>query len=349
MNNQYLLLLLSFLLTFSSACDDDDTSDECCEALPSPKAVFEANVTTITTNDTISFNSSSTGTVDKVTWLFEGGTPETSDSPTPTIVYNEPGTYDVTLITSGEILSGEFAYDTLVKTEFITVNPKAPTACKIDTLFTGENTFFVFDYDTEGRVKTVSTYFELEEGTITQFDYNASYNVAGQLEKIEISDEDTNDAGEVYMYTYTNEGLIEKIENFNLDDLQTPTSTVTYQHINGEITALSYIFYSEGDEFTTMNFVLDANGNPTSFTRTTGDDTTTESYTYDDKVNPFNDLVWASIFSPEVPFWSPNNQVSRTDDSGDVFSAEFTYNELGYPILSVSEGDTLFVFKYICF
>jgi len=51
-------------------------------------------------------------------WIFEGGTPSTSSAANPVIVYNNPGTYEVTLTASNE--NGA---ESVTKSDFITVLP----------------------------------------------------------------------------------------------------------------------------------------------------------------------------------------------------------------------------------
>jgi PKD repeat protein len=51
--------------------------------------------------DSVSFTDDSYGgPLTNYTWIFQGGSPSTSSSPNPKIVYNNPGHYDVTLIVS---------------------------------------------------------------------------------------------------------------------------------------------------------------------------------------------------------------------------------------------------------
>ncbi len=54
--------------------------------------------------------------VSEYAWVFEGGTPSTSSSANPAVVYNNPGTYEVTLTASNENGSAS-----VTKSEFITV------------------------------------------------------------------------------------------------------------------------------------------------------------------------------------------------------------------------------------
>ena len=50
---------------------------------------------------TVSFTDESTGGVMSWAWTFEGGEPETSSEQNPTVVYNIPGSWDVTLVVNG--------------------------------------------------------------------------------------------------------------------------------------------------------------------------------------------------------------------------------------------------------
>jgi PKD repeat protein len=76
--------------------------------------------TNVCQNSTISFDNSSVGRPSSVSWLFPGGTPASSTSEAPSILYKTPGTYDVTLITTTGL-----DVDTVVKTGFVTVRPGA--------------------------------------------------------------------------------------------------------------------------------------------------------------------------------------------------------------------------------
>jgi PKD repeat protein len=89
------------------------------------KADFESNTTDNTTceggmiafND-LSWNGAPTGW----SWSFPGGTPSTSNVATPTVVYNTPGTYDVSLtVTRGSETA------TTTKTNYIIVNSSTAT------------------------------------------------------------------------------------------------------------------------------------------------------------------------------------------------------------------------------
>lgn len=81
---------------------------------------FTANLTQIPLNDSITFTNTTyggyVGTPVTFHWIFDGGTPDTSDLTSPTIVYSVPGTHNVTLIVNN---GGQI--DTLVQTGYIYV------------------------------------------------------------------------------------------------------------------------------------------------------------------------------------------------------------------------------------
>lgn len=69
----------------------------------SPIAGLQYNNAPICGGELISFMDNSTNTVDSWLWTFEGGTPNTSTDANPTVTYNTPGIYDVTLeVTNSE-------------------------------------------------------------------------------------------------------------------------------------------------------------------------------------------------------------------------------------------------------
>ena len=85
-----------------------------------PVAGFSALETDICAGETVSFVDESTSNVLSWDWSFPGGTPSTSDLENPQIVYNTAGVYPVTLIVTSTV-----GNDTLVRNDFITVDPLA--------------------------------------------------------------------------------------------------------------------------------------------------------------------------------------------------------------------------------
>ncbi|MFH2143379.1 MAG: C25 family cysteine peptidase, partial [Bacteroidota bacterium] len=81
-----------------------------------PVCDFSANQTTVTAGSTVIFTDLSTNYPTSWSWTFAGGTPASSTSQNPSIVYNTPGTYDVSLY----VVNGS-GNDTETKTGYIHV------------------------------------------------------------------------------------------------------------------------------------------------------------------------------------------------------------------------------------
>lgn len=78
---------------------------------------------TVTTGEEINFVDLSAGTPTSWQWSFPGATPATSTEQNPTVIYEHPGTYDVTLtVTDAE------GSDVVTKTSFVTVEGVGPVA-----------------------------------------------------------------------------------------------------------------------------------------------------------------------------------------------------------------------------
>lgn len=83
-----------------------------------PAVDFSANNTNIVEGQTVLFTDLSQNSPTSWAWVFEGGTPGTSSSQNPSVVYNTPGTFNVTLTATNQ-----FGQGTLTKTGYIVVNP----------------------------------------------------------------------------------------------------------------------------------------------------------------------------------------------------------------------------------
>ena len=82
-----------------------------------PIADFTATPTTVYVGETVSFTDMSTNNPTSWNWSFSGGTPTSSTTQNPQIVYNSPGTYNVSLT-----VSNAFGTDTKTKTDYIHVS-----------------------------------------------------------------------------------------------------------------------------------------------------------------------------------------------------------------------------------
>ena len=101
---------------FAFLIDDILISSEYSE----PDAEFTADNTTVETGTTVNFTDQSTQMPTSWSWTFDGGTPATSTQQNPSVVYETPGTYSVSLTATNA-----YGTDTETKTGYITVT-RAP-------------------------------------------------------------------------------------------------------------------------------------------------------------------------------------------------------------------------------
>ncbi len=66
-----------------------------------PQASIQSFKDSLCEGEGITFQSSSSGSIDSLRWLLPGGSPATSTSPSPSIQYDVPGTYSVQLLVFG--------------------------------------------------------------------------------------------------------------------------------------------------------------------------------------------------------------------------------------------------------
>ena len=93
-----------------------------------PTADFSASPTQVCAADSITFTDLSLDEPTSWMWTFPGGTPDTSASQHPIVVYNTPGTYDVKLVVSN--IAGS---DSITMTNYITVNPVPVADAGVDS------------------------------------------------------------------------------------------------------------------------------------------------------------------------------------------------------------------------
>lgn len=85
------------------------------------EADFTANPTTVCPGGQVQFTDLTTGNPTQWQWTFTGGTPSSSTLQNPTVIYNSPGSYSVTLLVSNGSSS-----DQVIKSNFIQVLPASP-------------------------------------------------------------------------------------------------------------------------------------------------------------------------------------------------------------------------------
>jgi len=105
-------------LTVANACDTVYTETE-ISVFSAPEASFIAENVQGCASLSAAFSNLSSGSYTSLIWLFPGGTPGTSNLENPTVMYDQPGVYDVTLIAEGALAS-----DTLIQQALVTVLPQ---------------------------------------------------------------------------------------------------------------------------------------------------------------------------------------------------------------------------------
>jgi PKD repeat protein len=99
-----------------------------------PSAAFSASPTTVCAGGTVSFTDLSSNAPTSWSWTFPGGTPSSSTAQNPTVTYNTPGSYDVTLVAtnangSGNVTFGNYITVNSNPTLSITSNPSNGIVC----------------------------------------------------------------------------------------------------------------------------------------------------------------------------------------------------------------------------
>ncbi len=217
-------------------------------------ANFSASPTTVPVGATVTFTDLSTpsGSITSWQWDFGGSaaTPATSTSSGPIdVTYNTPGTYTITLI-----VSDGTDYDTLVRTDYITVTDTSNTN-SLDADFTADNTtIFVggtvnFTDATTGGTPT-SWSWSFPGGTpSSSTDQNPSgitYNTAGDYDVTLTVSDGTNSDTETktqYIHVVDSNALIMDFDASQTVVLQgTAVDFHSYAVANGPATSWSWTF-----------------------------------------------------------------------------------------------------------
>lgn len=115
--------------TVVNACGSDVVKQSILIVTP-PTADFSAQTLSGCTPFHITFANQSSDNATSFTWQFPGGMPNSSAAKTPSVTYDQPGTYAVTLVATNAAGNSE-----ITKTAYITVtsSPKTAFAFAIDT------------------------------------------------------------------------------------------------------------------------------------------------------------------------------------------------------------------------
>ena len=125
------------LIAQNAHCEPDTFSQSIIVDINAVTAAFNAQNTSGCPDLSVQFNNLSANATD-FQWQFEGGEPNSSMLPNPTILYDFPGTYSVTLIASNE----EDA-DTLTLNNFVQVDTAAMPNFEFEAVIT---TAYFYEY-----------------------------------------------------------------------------------------------------------------------------------------------------------------------------------------------------------
>lgn len=109
-------------LTTTNPCGSTVTTKS-VGLIPPPTANFTATPTSGCASLTVQFTSTATGNPSSYSWSFPGGTPTSSTEQNPVVVYDTPGSYNVTFIALNAGGS-----DTLIQNNYVTVNGAPATS-----------------------------------------------------------------------------------------------------------------------------------------------------------------------------------------------------------------------------
>jgi PKD repeat protein len=142
-----------------------------------PVADFSADQTTVMATSTVQFTDLTINTPSSWSWTFAGGTPSSSTAQNPSVTYNTPGVYDVTLVATNSTGS-----DTETKVGYITVTtlqpPVADFSASATNISAGDSVTFS-DLSSNNPTSWSWTFTGGTPATSTEQNPTVTYNTAG--------------------------------------------------------------------------------------------------------------------------------------------------------------------------
>ncbi len=249
------MLALGAIFLFGCSSEDD--------APAPPSAGFSSDVQEILAGRTVTFTDNSTDAPVQWFWTFEGGTPEFSDAQNPEVIYTERGVYDVSLIVSNEL-----GADSIIMESFITVCEGVISISDDEGTYDGILSFnadddvtgidldgseVAVDYDSEGRLESISFMEGSDENYTVRFDYDAE----GVVEHV--FETEPGRVGERKDYTHTTnaDGSITVTEvtyaetSEGSGEYELTNSSAEYTIVDGNVTAFEFMETEDGQSTVT--------------------------------------------------------------------------------------------------
>ncbi len=258
------------------------------DAPPAPEADFEALATTILVGTSVEFTDLSKGSPDTWSWTFSGGTPGASDEQNPTVVYNTPGQYEVSLTASN--VTGD---DTESKSGYITVLAELEADFEADKTEINEGEVITFTDLTSGATSWSWTFEGGDPSTSTEQNPTVAYMEAGVYE---VTLEASNDLS---------------------SDTETKTSFITvidpYPTLTSEAAIVESLEIAEYDLQSFLRFAFTFDGvltNQVTLDQTWANIASQSFVSVDAKIYQFWDLAYELIYLANNIIISSNNVIT---------------------------------------
>src|SRR5690554_1408131 len=271
-----------------------------------PNARFEADTTVICEGETLQFNDLSSGPPTSWSWTFNGGTPSSSTDQNPTVVYDTPGNYSVTLS-----ITSDGGNSSITKTNYITVNP-APTPT---IAATGSTT--ICDGDSV-LLSSLNTYdrYQWSNGDTTQ----NSYTLVGGENTLTVTSSNgctgiSNPITVTIEHNPQPEILVGDTSNLCMGDVITLTSTIQSNYLwsPGGETTQSIDVTSSGTFWVTSSELNGCSRTSESITLNFGNSPSKPFITTSGPVSFCDgDSVLLTSQSADQYLWSPTNNTTQS-------------------------------------
>src|SRR5690554_2586675 len=271
-----------------------------------PNARFEADTLVICEGETLQFNDLSSGPPTSWSWTFNGGTPSSSTDQNPTVVYDTPGNYSVTLS-----ITSDGGNSSITKTNYITVNP-APTPT---IAATGSTT--ICDGDSV-LLSSLNTYdrYQWSNGDTTQ----NSYTLVGGENTLTVTSSNgctgiSNPITVTIEHNPQPEILVGDTSNLCMGDVITLTSTIQSNYLwsPGGETTQSIDVTSSGTFWVTSSELNGCSRTSESITLNFGNSPSKPFITTSGPVSFCDgDSVLLTSQSADQYLWSPTNNTTQS-------------------------------------